>query len=352
MKVNKIQVMLDSGAFSVHKIGAQINLFDYIEFCQQHVDSLYCCINLDVIPGRFGRQPGQHEVDEAARKSWINYLEMRRAQLDPMVVYHIGERRYWLEKMLGAGCGYIGLGGLVGVDSERRKRFLDEVFTFLCGQGGYPATRIHGLGVTQPQLIHRYPFHSVDSSGWLSGSKTGVIPIARLRGKYYDFSTAPLTLKISETKEGKADLGIDNSAVLHYRTLGPRLKHYVDRYFEHAKLDLGRLQAEYGYRCKPAAFFLRRCADTHPNTPFAPAHHGFFKADPSGHGTCRVPQEQPRIFLVMPVGGGRPSRNHYSRAAVEAGMDCHLFSYLSVRKCLSLEQYVKTGDYTATEEAA
>lgn len=163
----KIKIMLDSGAFSAWTRGEKLDLGEYISFIRRYENELDTYINLDVIPGKRGVRPTTREVDYAAEASLENYQEMVRAGLRPIPVFHYGENRKWLEKLLEAGAEYICLGGTVGVKTPTKRRFLDECFTVLTNTRGEPLVKVHGLGVTEAQFVARYPWHSVDSTSWM-----------------------------------------------------------------------------------------------------------------------------------------------------------------------------------------
>jgi len=68
----RARILMDSGAFSVKSTGVEIDLEEYIRFCQQYGTRMWAFIMLDVIRNR------QRTID--------NLLRMRDAGLDPMAV--------------------------------------------------------------------------------------------------------------------------------------------------------------------------------------------------------------------------------------------------------------------------
>ena len=158
---------LDSGAYSAWSRGTQIDLDEYIAFIKANIEviEVYAC--LDCIPGVPGKNASNQERNEAAELTWKNYLYMKSEGLDPLPVYHYGEDAEFLERMLAYGCPYIGIGGLVGIPSDKRRLWLDRVFTRITDDKGMPIVKTHGFGMTSVPLIFRYPWYSVDSTTWI-----------------------------------------------------------------------------------------------------------------------------------------------------------------------------------------
>jgi hypothetical protein len=97
---------------------------------------------------------------------------------------------------------YIGFGGGVAARTEQ--------FTRLFQIAEKHKTKVHGFALTQGELMRRYPFYSVDSTSWMSGSRYGIT---------YYFKGAKLVQtndKAIRRTMGKelANYGIDHKAVM------------------------------------------------------------------------------------------------------------------------------------------
>lgn len=163
----EIDVMLDSGAFSIWKAGkGDVDLEEYINYClklqrgEEFKSITFVC--LDKIPGTIGRAASVHEIKDAAELSLENYKRMKEAGVENVLpVYHLGEELSCLKKIIDTGATYIGVGGLARAVGNRRKGdWLDTVFGFL---RGYSEMKVHGFGMTDSSLLLRYPFFSADS---------------------------------------------------------------------------------------------------------------------------------------------------------------------------------------------
>lgn len=67
---------------------------------------------------------------------------------------------------------YVAIGGVAGTIKNSKHLHLYLSFCFKIAKK-YD-TKIHGFGITDPRLLTKYPFHSVDSTSWHSGSRYGL----------------------------------------------------------------------------------------------------------------------------------------------------------------------------------
>ena len=172
MKPNKkIELFLDSGAFSAWSQGIEIDILDYIEFIKKHKKYLDVYANLDVI--------GDPE------KTLRNQYKMEKAGLSPLPCFHYKEDESYLKTYLKK-YKYIALGGMVGTHKKQLDLWLNKIFgEFICDTDGYPKIKIHGFGLTSLDLMLKYPWYSVDSTSWVVTARMGsvLIPVYK-QGKY------------------------------------------------------------------------------------------------------------------------------------------------------------------------
>lgn len=134
-------VFIDSSAFSAENSGVEIDLKDYMQFLRD-VDAITYA-GLDVI--------GSHE------KTMENQRIMEAEGFKPIPTFHVGSDLTQLDEILDYP--YIALGGLVSADNI--KPYLDKVWAYIMKKS--PKKRVHGFGVTNIELMARYPWFSVDS---------------------------------------------------------------------------------------------------------------------------------------------------------------------------------------------
>jgi len=144
-----LHIMLDSGAFSAWKSGAIIDIDEYIQYIKDNYIGKY--IVLDVV--------GDPD------KSYENLKYMEYQGLQPLPVFHLGSDIKYLQQLVDEEYYCICLGGTVGSSREKRIEFFDECFS------KFPNTYFHGLGMTDPKLMLKYPWFSTDSTTWLIGRK-------------------------------------------------------------------------------------------------------------------------------------------------------------------------------------
>lgn len=244
-KPGSMQFILDSGAFSARNSGKDIDLDEYCAFIHSTIKYWDHYVNLDVIPGTGGREITEAEINRAATLGWENYQYMKADGLDPMPVYHYGEPRKWLHTMLDAGCDYIGLGGMVGLVADGRKKWLDSVFRDLTDVHGNVLVKTHGFGMTSVPLMLRYPWYSVDSISWKILTINGYVDVPRLddNGKFrFDVPSRTFTMSQQHShfkQQGK-----------HATHAGITDKEVIERWLEHCGVTWDEAATDYTSRAR------------------------------------------------------------------------------------------------------
>lgn len=157
---DKVDLLVDSGAFTAWKAGQSIKLVDYLRFLESLPFEPWRYFMLDVI--------GDPQA------TWKNYLEMRRLGFDPIPIFTRGEDPAQIERYYEQ-TDYIAVGGLVGTMGH--KGYLNG-FRRLIGD-----RRAHWLGFTKMEFIKAYRPFSVDSSNWAAGLRFGSLPLYMGHGK-------------------------------------------------------------------------------------------------------------------------------------------------------------------------
>lgn len=139
---------LDSGAFSAHSLGKEINLTEYIACCKQLREedkTLTEIFALDVI--------GDWKA------SIKNTERMWTEGIPAIPCYHYGEPEAALMH-LKKNYPKIALGGCAKMGSTKKMAFVQACFARV-----WPH-KVHGFGFGSELAIMGFPFHSVDSTSW------------------------------------------------------------------------------------------------------------------------------------------------------------------------------------------
>jgi hypothetical protein len=152
--------MADSGAFTAWTSGQPVSLPDYVSWLRRWGPGMFtCAAPLDVIG------------DPAATR--VNIARMREVlggALNVLGVYHVGSPIEELYHQC-ATSPYMAIGGAVGL--TRRKEAIRKQLRGVHSVARDLGTRLHGFGITVPQLVRTLPWMSVDSAYWKSSQRTG-----------------------------------------------------------------------------------------------------------------------------------------------------------------------------------
>jgi hypothetical protein len=168
--------MVDSGAYSAWKSDIEIDpeeyLNEYIDYIFRNAPYLDTYVVLDIIPGTRGCSP-----EESAQQSYANLKYMEERGLSPIPVFHQGERWYWLKRLIDEGYSYIGISPDNDRTTKQKQIWLDEVFEIVPS-----STRTHAFGMTQVDLLFRFPFYSCDSMTWFIAAANGGVLVPKQLG--------------------------------------------------------------------------------------------------------------------------------------------------------------------------
>lgn len=216
----KVELFLDSGAYSALTQGKVIDLDEYIKFIETNHDAIAVYANLDVIGDAEG--------------TWKNQKYMEKRGLHPLPVFHAGEDLEYFYRYLGK-YDYICLGGLVGGSNQQLTFWLDSLFEIICDTPDHlPKCKIHGFGLTALDLMLRYPWYSVDSTSWVLTGRHGAVLVPRFRGGKWTYDDNPYKVNVSNQNPTKDAEG------KHISTYSIMEKNIIFKYFEEKKYQLGK----------------------------------------------------------------------------------------------------------------
>lgn len=260
----KIQLMLDSGAFSAWKRGTEIDIYEYIEYIHKHKHLLYSYVTLDQIPGKPNIRKTQDEINASAAVSYKNQQYMKSKGLDPIPVFHMGEDWRWLERYMADGEPYIGISPAADLPQPQIRDWLDRAFTFVCDEDGIPKVKTHGFGVASFALLKRYPWFTADATSWALTAAYGSIYVPNYKGKVPDYSAPPVKITVSEAERKSSDLPSDH--ILRY---GPLMKERVNHFLTHeVGVKVEDAAKEYEVRARAIVYFMLKFQDAIGEQPF------------------------------------------------------------------------------------
>lgn len=229
-------LFLDSGAFTAFTKGVTISVDEYAEYVRTCAKKKIWTVasSLDAIG--HGRQ--------AAVDSWILFDKLRRLGARVQPVWHVREPTYVLRKYVDMCAdnpdwdNYIFIGGMVPESTQTLRQILDDVWTkILTNEDGTAKVKVHGFGLTDSQLMFRYPWYSVDSSSWLM---TGVFGACMFRTSSNRLQKVVFSDSSPEARKVKG---------WHYEKSMPEIqKRAVDRWLEPYGVTPEQLSLHYSFR--------------------------------------------------------------------------------------------------------
>ena len=106
--------------------------------------------------------------------------------------------------------------------------WLDKCFgDYICDEHGKAKFKVHGLGLTTPHMMVRYPWYSVDSTSWKLSAGFGSIFVPRNNKGKYDYIEGTC---ISVSIEGKKN---------DFENMSIHEKEYVLKYLKSIDIPFG-----------------------------------------------------------------------------------------------------------------
>lgn len=215
----KINLFLDSGAYSAFTQNTTIDIQEYISFIKRYEKYIDVYANLDSIG-----DPAQ---------TLKNQRIMEEAGLSPLPCFHYGSPISYLKRYLKK-YNYIALGGMVPISTVELIKWLDLLFSeYLCDEKGNPKCKVHGFGLTSLKLMLRYPWYSVDSTSWVVTGRLGSVLVPKFRSGKYEYLIDPWKVSISNRSPNQKDAG------QHLSTFSPFEQKIIHEYLDSKGFKVG-----------------------------------------------------------------------------------------------------------------
>ena len=183
---------------------------------------------------------------------------MERQGLKPLPVWHVVEPDKYLS--MAMEYDYFAVGGMSLDSSVARRQRFNYVFSKICTEKTdfFPSHKIHGFGLSSPDLLIAYPWYSVDSSSWVQYGRYGIVLVPRRMNGKFRYDLPPYSMAISSRSKAIGD-------VKHFRNYSTMERDWITAYCNELGFPIGRTlfkQVEPGYILKlrhraPGSPFLR-----------------------------------------------------------------------------------------------
>lgn len=181
----KGKLLIDSGAFSIHRgsvrsksINTTTPIIDqYIKWLNDNDNYIDYAIELDHIPGEWGKPKTSEQIKEAPIISWNNYVYMYDRLNSPkklLPVFHQGEDFIHLKNILNSNLPeYICISGNKELTNAQRENWYEQCYYLI--QQYNPNIKVHCLGSATISNAIKYPFTSMDATSWIMTGAMGNI---------------------------------------------------------------------------------------------------------------------------------------------------------------------------------
>lgn len=189
----KSKLFIDSGAYTAHTKGKEVDVDAYIKFMNEIDDQVYIFAQVDKIPGVWGQPKTPEQLAEAPILSWENYKYMVTRVKSPkklLPIFHQGEDFKYLKQMLeytypedvmdkscvGQPIDYIGISCNKEVSSNEWIDWFGKAFKIIKDSPN-PNVKTHAFGMTSLRILEQFPFTSADSTSWVRTASFGNIMV-------------------------------------------------------------------------------------------------------------------------------------------------------------------------------
>lgn len=178
----KGKLIIDSGAFTAHTRGIDIDIDNYIKWLNENKDYIDFAIVLDHIPGKFGMQRTIEDVKYGAKKSFENYEYMIKKLDRPemlLPVFHQEEDFSYFDKYLNYKLNnklleYMCISARKDFTGKQRKVWYDVAYRHI-KKSNNPNIKTHILGSATDSDVEQFPVTSMDATSWIMTSANGSI---------------------------------------------------------------------------------------------------------------------------------------------------------------------------------
>jgi len=240
------KIMLDSGAFSAWMKQKKISLNDYIQYIKKNEEYVDYIVNLDVIPGSFGKKNlSKKDIKKSAKLGWKNYKKIINSGINESKIIHVfhqDEDFKYLKQMMNK-MDYIGISPANDRTTNEKIEWLNKCMKYILNKKGRPIIKFHGFAVTSLPLILKYPWYSIDSTSWVTFGRYGAILMPKTTLGRLDYRKPPNVIFVSDKSTKKDIVGKHIDSVSKYER--KKIKEYIEEMgFSFSKLTSDGLERD------------------------------------------------------------------------------------------------------------
>ncbi len=162
-----LDILVDSGAFTVHTRGHVIDIEEYGDFLLEWGEHLWGAFTLDVIGDPV--------------ETWKNHKQLLEWGCEPIPIFTPGMKCKDIDRMFESS-SIVGIGG---IQNKIWKRGTPALLQYLKKVNEWADGRnIHLLGVTKQEILRAFKPFSCDASNWTMGWRFGVLNIYLGNGRW------------------------------------------------------------------------------------------------------------------------------------------------------------------------
>lgn len=335
-----VNIMLDSGAFGAWTRDQVIDVEDYIAFIRVYGHLFDSIVNLDAIPGDFGRKKTPEDVERSALISYEHLQMMKDAGIPAIPVFHQGERFEHLERLVDDGEPYIGISPS-GDNISMNTDWFDAVFRLLTDKEGWPVVKTHGFGVTSIPILRRYPWYSADSMTWVIKSGYGCVfaPKQDPHTGQPDYGENPISIWVTGAARKNERFEFELSEMWRGDDAAKLTAEYLTRFmYEDLGVNWFEMRYEPYARMHAMARYFQLGARYSDYAPYVRTSSSFLQP-PSTRP--RVTWETKKLIFAI----GPPTNVRRSHVLNDLGIRERLLSYFDLRECPpeEIENYARAG---------
>jgi hypothetical protein len=215
----RVNIFVDSGDLSTWAKRDQAKLEHYIAYIKGNLRYIEAYLNMDVIG------------DPIA--TWKNQEAMEKAGLKPIPVYHLGEPKEFLDRIM-KGYDYFAVRVSTLKNKLEQITALDWLFEIVCPDSNknLPTHKVHGVDIDSIEIMRRYPWIGLSSGLWAEFSRRGAVLVPKFKEGKWVYNEDPWIVIVDPNNPDPPEGG------QRLESFSPEDQEIILRYFEEKGIDI------------------------------------------------------------------------------------------------------------------